>query len=224
MTRSDDNSLSGILLDWPRGPLERSDLTRGGRLRFVRTIQATRWEEYEYRSAQPLRGEDQPLDGGSFIYALICRRSGSRLLLLAAARHISEAVLEREFADIFRPPLHKVPIAVDQLVKSIVDRPTSYVLSYVYARIPAFGASLRSAAFYGEDLGDAALFRENASLMNFATCGVRPAVGGHEILKLSNDGAISFTLTDHRRLLEVEKVLGFLRANGYLQIDLLDSD
>lgn len=112
-------------------------------------------------------------------------------------------------------------ISVDQLVKSLTQRPTTYVVSFAHARVPAFGAVLRAISFYGDDIGDASLFRQQLDLMVFYTCGLREARGGSEIVRLGSDGSISFYLHSPSKVLEVEEVLRFLRASGYLTTDIV---
>ena len=118
---------------------------------------------------------------------------------------------------VFSPVLQRVPIAVDSLVKDLTVHPTVYAMSFVHARVPAFGTSLRAISFYGEDLADASLFRESASLMNFYTCGLRSVNGGGEIVRLGSDGTISFYMRGSEDVQAVEEALHFLRSHGYLK-------
>ena len=164
----------------------------------------------------PLRGEDTDNTPGPFRYLLVCRRSGPRVLLLSLNRQIVDHVLKEVLNRLFVPALHPVPIAVDTLVKNLTLHPRVYALSFVHARVPAFGTSLRAVSFYGEDLAEASLFRENASLMNFFTCGLRRAHGGNEILRVGNDGTISFYMRGSDDVLDVEEALRFLREQGCL--------
>lgn len=208
--------LTGKLLNWPRGPVDRDDLLHCERLRFVGIIGNTRWEELRYVSPKALYGEDPNADIGTYEYTVVCRRSGARLLLLSEHSDIVEYILERELKDIFSPRLRTVDIAIDRLVKSITERPTIYVLSYAHARVPGFGANLRSATFYGEDLGAATLFSEMLGELTFTNCGLRLAAKGKEIVRLGTDGAVSFVPANKLRLESVERILSFLRTDGYL--------
>jgi hypothetical protein len=115
-------------------------------------------------------------------------------------------------------------IGVDQLVKSLTQKPTTYVVSFAHARVPAFGAVLRAISFYGDDLGDAALFRQQLNLMVFYTCGLREARGGGEIVRLGSDGSVSFYLHGPSKVLEVEEVFRFLRVSGYLATAIIEQD
>ena len=59
--------------------------------------------------------------------------------------------------------------------------------------------------------------------MVFHTCGLREARGGPEILRLGSDGSVSFFLHSPAKVLDVEEVLRFLRSEGYLSTDIVDS-
>lgn len=217
MTVNELHNLSGFLLEWASDrPIREDDLTRCSAIKFVKKVEKTEWEEFSFVSTVAFRGEDQAGLPGPFRYALFCRRSGSRIALMSINRIVVTHLLERHLHGCFRPPLRSVPIAVDQLVKKIASQPTEYALSFVHARVPAFGTCLRSVSFYGDDLAEASLFRDNISFMDFFTCGLRQAVGGPEIVRLGGDGTLSFVPTSVERLNEVEEVLRFLRKNGYL--------
>jgi hypothetical protein len=207
-------TLSGLLLDASTGTIEREDLLACQRLKFSSLVGKTGWEIYSYHSPEPLRGEEP--EAGAFIYLVVCRRSGSRLLVLGSGREIVPYLLERELNLMFSPQLRRVQIGIDPLVKAITKIPGEYVLSFAHARVPAYGANLRSVSFYGDDLANARFFKDHIELMTFFTCGLRHAVGGAEIVRLSTDGAISFIFTDAERVREVERVLHFLRTEGYL--------
>lgn len=209
-------TISGFLLEWVRF-VRKTDLLECDGFRFGRSIGRTRWELYTYDSAIPLRGEDIG-DSGGFKYSIVCRRSGSRLLILSTGREVIEYLLANVFNKAL-PSLHPVHIAVDSLVKSITLHPAAYVLSFAHARLPAYGANLRSVSFYGDDLANATFFNERLALMTFFTCGLRHAVGGPEIIRVGTEGTVSFIPTDAKRMLDVEKALRFLRDDGYLDVD-----
>ncbi|MGO9209789.1 MAG: hypothetical protein ACLP2H_06685 [Terriglobales bacterium] len=214
---SDDSNnlyLSGILLEFPPRSIHRSDLEQVHGLSFAETVGTTPWERYSLQSRNPLRHEDV-LRPGPYHYPVICRRSGSRLLLLSISRQVVDHIVQDDFERIFSPRLRRVSIAVDDLVKAMTQRPTSYALSFAHARVPAFGNSLRAVSFYGDDLAEASLFRDQLDLLVFFTCGLREAIGGPEIVRLGSDGGVSFFMNETGKVLEVERALAFLREEGY---------
>lgn len=215
---SDTKRVSGLLLDWDH-PVQRDDLLRCPRLRFHRLITSTKWEEYSYSSQKPLRGEDITITKPPFTYQVICRRSGPRLLLLSVDKEITEFVVEKDLSTFLVPHLRRVGIAVDKLVNDIAEMPDNYALSLVHARVQIFGSSLRSVSFYGDNLAEAPLFRDQMSSMTFFKCGLKHLSGGAEIVQLGIGGEVSLRLTDSRRIADTEAVLRFLRAKGYLRQD-----
>jgi len=212
--------LSGSLLEWPVQAIQRAHLDSCSALAFQGTVGSSSWESYEFTSDDPLRGEDGAALSGPFRYAVICRRSGRRIALLSLNRRIVDRLVDRLIAEVFTVRLRRVSIAVDALVKAIVERPTRYCLSFIYARVPAFGASLRNVSLYGDDLGEASLCRENLHLLNAIVCGIRKTEGGSEIVRLGGDGRISFTMQSPDKVYDVEEVLRFLRAEQYLATDI----
>jgi hypothetical protein len=203
---------SGLLLESPLRALQRADIEGVRNFSFVKVVHGTNWEHFVFRSEKPLRLEDGT---GPCEYPIICRRSGSRVLMLSVAREIVEHLVKNDFEQAFSPQLRRVSIAVDDLVKGIARRPTLYALSFAHAKVPAFGNSLRGVFYYGDDLAEASLFRDQIDLMVFFTCGLKEAAGGAEIVRLGGDGTVSFFMSTHK-VLEVEKALGFLREEGYL--------
>ena len=217
-------NLSGLLLDWPARAIQRADILRNEGVRFEAKIEGSAWERFTFASKKPLHGEDPSVAGPPYHYPIVARRSGSRILVLSLTRQIVEHLLDFELHRVISPPLRRVSIAVDQLVKNLAERPTSYALSFAHARVPAFGASLRAVSFYGEDLAEASLFREQLSLLVFFICGLREAKGGNEIVRLGGDGFVSFAYSGPRRVTEVEQTLAFLRAEGYLSTEIWPSE
>ena len=219
MSEEVTNHFSGLLVECPDRKISREGLAACRGLSFARLL-AGRWEQFVYDSHAPLVGEDPRLFSPPFKYQILMRRSGTRLLLMANHKEVALHLLER-LQPLFQPRLRGVSIGVDQLVKSLAGRPTKYVLSFAHARVPAFGAVLRAISFYGDDLGDASLFRQQMDLMVFYTCGLREARGGSEIVRLGSDGSVAFFLHGASKVLEVEEVLRFLRGSGYLSTDIV---
>jgi hypothetical protein len=213
-------NLSGLLLELPSRPIQRADIADLRGLSYQGKIGSSAWENFTFKSQVALHHEDVTASNPPYTYPVICRRSGTRLLALSIGREVIEYLMAERMGALSDLRMRRVSIGVDQLVKNLADRPTDYALSFAHARAPAFGASLRSLSFYGDDLAEAALFRDHLSLMVFFTCGIREAHGGAEVLRLGHDGAISFQYTSQRRILEVERVLTFLREQGYFASDL----
>jgi hypothetical protein len=185
------------------------------RIADLRPLEQLYWEQARFRSDSPLTPEDRLRGIPPFDYPIVWRRSGPRLLLLSKNREVVDH-FRRLLAVEIGVRLEPVTIAVDAFVKQTAREPSEYVLSFVHARVSAFGTSLRSASFYGDDVGEAKFFRDGLDLFNCHTCGLRHVTGGAEIVRLGNDGAVSFKYTGPSRLLEVENTLAYLRKSGYL--------
>jgi hypothetical protein len=198
--------------------LTRENVLLSQSLSFVGQITGTKWDEYRFRSSRPMRGEMQYNIGGVWEYIVISRRSGPRLLLLSEATAIVEVILESEAMYARGLPLRRVGVAVDALVKEIAHNPGEFLLSRVDARVAGYGTALRSITLYGEDIGEARMFREQLTQLQCYACGIRHAQGGAEICRLVNRGGISFRYSGNRSLKAVEQAIGFVSKNQYLEV------
>src|SRR6478735_1788471 len=192
-------NLGGLLLEWPERAIQRADLLKLPHLEFQTKLSDPGWELFRFQSTEALHGEDTKLIQPPFHYSVVCRRSGRRALVLSANREIVEHILTTGLNQVFIPPLQRVFIAVDKLVKDLTSHPMAYVLSFAHARVPAFGTSLRAVSYYGDDLAEASMFREQLSQSIFFTCGLKEAHGGSEIVRLNRDAGVSFVFGSGKR-------------------------
>jgi hypothetical protein len=218
------NHLSGFLVRRPNREIERQDILACPSVRFTSVIPDTHWENYSYACPMPFRHEELANVKAPYSYPLVIRRSADKMLLLSFNNRVVEYLIEHEFKKFFRPSLRHVPIGVDGLVKALVAKPSRYALSFAHARVPAFGVALRAASFYGDDLAEASLLRDHIALMQFFTCGLRHAAGGTELIRIGNDGMILFYQRDSRTVREIERVLGYLKDEGFLASDIFAED
>lgn len=193
----------------------RENLTSNSSIVFRRPMYAKGWEEYEFHSPRPLL-DDEELREPPYVYKLVCRRTGVQFALLARAKKVVDYLWENDLRALFGPQLSRVSIKIDELVRLLSKSPDRYVLSTVYARVPAFGESLRAISFYGDDIAEAVLFRQNISLLNCYTCGVRDVVGGPEIVRLGTDGYLYFAFTGANSIKRVDQVLLFVVENDLM--------
>lgn len=208
--------LQGYLLTSSGEELTRESVLCSPGLSFVRQLTPTKWDEYRFRSPLPLRGEDQLTLTGYFDYSIFCRRSGGKVLLLGEALSIVDSLLRQEAASGKSPKLRRMSIAVDSLVKALAGSPGRYLLSRVDALVPG-GQNLRSISFYGDDIGEAELFKSHLNVLQCYGCGLREVSEKPEILRLVNRGIISFQFSGSKRIIEVEKALSFVSGKNFLK-------
>lgn len=215
------STLSGYLMATSTGArVSPAGLTHVGGLRQFRQLYNTKWEEYIMDSAVPLMMEDRSGAKGPFEYRIRCRRSGPRVLVMGDTTRVADVALGRIRAkETEDTVLVHLNVRVDSLVKDITKTPGAYTISFVHARLQ--GSVLKATSFYGEDITEASFFRDNLKLLTCYTCGLRDVQTGIEILRVGGDGHIFFFAPRNEgqlttRLGEVEAVLGFLNAGGYL--------
>ena len=214
-------SLSGYLMATSTGSkVTATLLTEAGALHHYGHIEDTKWDEYLMRSSQPLMMEDRFGAVGPFEYRLKCRRSGSRILIMGENTRIAEAALSKLRA---KEPQSSVlihlTVKVDALVRQITAKPGPYSLSFVHARLQ--NSSLKATSFYGEDITEASLFRDNLELLTCYTCGLRDVQSATEVLRIGNDGHVFFFAPRAKaqlasRFAEVQSVLSFLSKSEFI--------
>ncbi len=209
---------AGLLLSWRSG--EPSNEVRrpeaGQFLRNFRRVGRTHWELADYTSSKPLLGEDPDLIPGPYTYPTLWRLGREMLLLAGRNRDIVDHVVKRE---LMRPTrqIESIRVEVDECVRFLAKQPGQFVLTFVHVRVGAFGTALTSASFYGDDVAEARYFRDGLELFSCHTCGLRNVTGGTEILRIGNDGAITFRQQSDGRLGEIDDVLRFLRQNSFIR-------
>lgn len=216
------SSQQGYLYSWidEEGPITRSLLLNCDRLRFLSSIidgdanRETGWEKFHFSSSSPLLGEVR--GQGDYRYEILCRRSGQRVLLLAKEREIIEDLVAKYLTRIFVPNLRPVSIRIGDLVSLLVNKPTNYSLTRVYARVPGFGTSLNAISFYGDDLANAKMFRDTLPAINCTTCGLAELGGRGEVVIVGTNGRVTFAMGGVERLDEVERALGYLSRSGLI--------
>jgi len=217
--------LKGYLVHWPLadaviGP----EMIGSGRYLQKRSdsYRSTRWEEYELCSPIPLLPTEESNGRAEFRYKVICRRSGRRAIIASNHRKIIDAILEKFLFDVFYPRLRKVNILVHNLVdllafgKTQEIRGRRFLLTAIHARTTSYGPTLRSISLYGEDIGTSELFRREFRNVSCHSCGLGFSGGGGEIIRMSWDGALSFSLPDAERAQTLEETIGFVTDSGFI--------
>jgi hypothetical protein len=207
-----NDSVTGYIMTSRGTRLTKENSLNAKALEFIRQLPPTRWEEYQFRSHQALRGERQLDLEGPFNYPVLCRRSGDRIIIVSETLDVVDAVLGTERLAP-GPPLERVEIDVHGLVEQIVTEPGRYVLSRVDAMVPAYESFLRSVTFYGDDIGRAPLFGENltTSRLQCYACGLRKVPNRSETLRITNRGVLTFLYPTPQRMHDVERALGYVR-------------
>lgn len=163
------------------------------------------------RSA-PLLGE--PAGLGEYKYPLLVRKgSGDKILLAAIYHGLPQAILDA--AGCIRRV--QPTVLVRELVQELVDHPDQYCLGGTYARIKGHGDKLRSAGFFGDDLGDADLFRSLLSQISPYRATLRTVQGNYEALSIGSGGELNFYFHGLQSLERLDQVLAFLSSRGFLR-------
>jgi hypothetical protein len=148
---------------------------------------------------------------GGYKYTFALRRSGPHFLLAGHSQELVEQLLKIAEIRVSNPRIN-----VSSLVKDLTSTPESYLLSAVYAKVEAFGASLRSLSFFGADLADARLFRETLNTCNPYRACLRDIRKKEDVLTIGSRGEVQFHYRGDSSLVDVDKALAFMTAKNYL--------
>lgn len=208
------SKVSGFIVEVPGHAFNRNDFGAMRDMEYAKQI-IPGWEIFRFSSHTAYRNEDILGAQAPYIYPIVVRRSGNRALIVSTTRRAVDEIIAKELNRVFGRELIKVKINVDQMVRGIIARPAEYALSHLHALL-SFGSELKSASFYGDDVGGARFVQSNISLMNFTSCGLKKLNTEHEVIKIGYDGYLSFYFRGGGSVSAVEAVLEYLSREAYL--------
>lgn len=213
------NLLSGLIFSAPSSlPKEGLNIING--VTFEEKILKTSWIRYSFISEYPLMEEDLHSIPGPYHYPLFFRPGFERMLILSTAKKIILYFEDTYLKKNGNLRIGNVIININDLVRKVIKTPQlGYALNYASAFYTPHGNSLKFITYYGDDLGEASIIRDNLDNMVFNRCGIREIKKEHEIAKLGSDGAIQFNYSVHdaKRLNEIDGMLKFINDNGFFQ-------
>jgi len=222
MTLLHDNheidSLSGYLLFnfRARGSSDWMSIAQSAGCTVESPLTIDGWYSLQFVSQVPLLKETND-QAPPFIYRVVLRTSGKKALLLSPSRRIVTHLLDVALSPSYRKLISKVFIDVDSLVRFVTDNPDEYLLTFVHARVNAFGDALNAISFYGDDISRASLFREQRELFTAFTCGIREISSRDELVRLGSNGYISFSFKKSNNGSEIDTVLRYINDKGLLR-------
>ncbi len=170
-------------------------------------------------SATPLLNEQVEVD--TFEYEFVLRQSGRHFLLAGVDELLLPKVLTQlGWLRLVAPPY----VDTVGLCKDMVTNPSSYSLGVVWARVDAYGQSLRTMAFYGEDLAEAGLFKQLLPGLTPFRVHLRDPRNGVEVLSIGSKGELAFQFRNANSLREIDKCLRHLNNRALLSWPESDPD
>lgn len=229
--------LSGYLLASPTRQEIKKDLLTSDvgerrqalNLHYAGNFQNLRqWESYQFVTDTPIaeEGQDELAGGPPYTYLVVCVRSGSKMILLAERKRVTDFVLSHVVDQRIFPNLRKVGIRVDRLIHSCESSDSEYLITTLYGRFSGSDRKISKISLFGDDLTDSSVFREHHHLFNFYTCGVGrrlfnnlPKLGlrdDGEIMLVGNDGFLSVRMTDADRAREAILLINYIVRNRWV--------
>lgn len=169
------------------------------------------WHNLLLTSSEPLL--DEVRLETKYVYPFLLRQSGNRFLLVSSQAILVDFLLERSS---LKRRLFCPAIDVADLARELTASPTRYVMSAVFARVEAYGQSLRTIALYGSDVGDSTLFKEVLTGLQAYRVTLRRVESGQEIISVGSRGEISFPFSGKASLVRVDDGLRFLNQANHI--------
>lgn len=198
-------------------------------IRFLNTLfQLRQWEEFELLSDTALADE---VIGGAvgppYTYKLLCVTSGAKVIVVSERKRITDYAINRVYDRRIYPNLRKVAIRIDKLIEACQSTTSEYLITSLHGRFSGSERHVRTMSLYGDDVTESAIFRTHNHLFNFYSCGIgrrlfenlprlSPADDG-EILRLGNDGFLSFTMRDRDHALDVMMVINYVIRQRWVE-------
>jgi hypothetical protein len=174
------------------------------------------WSAIVLNSSTPLI-QEVPLEGHGYIYYFLFRESGpQRFLLTSTDAKLVDILLDRLG---IKGRVGKPAVNISKLVAEISNNPAEYSMSAVHTRVEGFGQALRSAAFYGNDVGEAVMFRQLLPKHTPHRVMLRHVARHRDVLSASYWADVGFVYQSESSLRDVDSALRFLSKRGYLDWD-----
>lgn len=211
------NNLSGKVLN-TNIQLNKKELSIIDNFVFADSLVETYWDIYNYESSLPLAGEELFNITGPFIYPIVCCIAQQRLLLLSHNKKIINVFIDHIHLNNSRLKLTNCFIDVDSFVREISNNKPDYLLTSINAFYPGRSDSIKYLSFYGDNISNADIFKNHMQSMNFYKCGIRETNSIEELLKVGNDGTISFVFNDIPILRNIDAFFLYIKENNFFKL------
>jgi hypothetical protein len=147
-------------------------------------------------------------------------RGLSKIVVLAEKKHITEHAIFKSVNHRVFPQFRKVAVNLDALISRCSERECEFLVTSLHGRFSGPSQFVKSMSLYGEDVTQSSIYRDNADLFNFGSCGIgrrlydnvprfsQPDEG--EIARVGNDGYLSFLSGDAARASEFVNAVNFV--------------
>lgn len=189
----------------------------------VKTLDGSKWRYFWLSFERALTAGDLPHTDGDYRYPYLFRESDDRYILVSTDSSNVELLLEHAgvagFVD--SPRIH-----VDRAVRDLVFPPKApdgtfvgrrYTLGAVYGAVEGYARALRNISFFGDDIADAALFRDALEKISVTRLTLRDPKKDKELLSFNASGGVDFHYAGSVHLNAVDSLTAFFRFNGYIE-------
>lgn len=204
------------------GGLE-SALTRFPKNSGIRPIEGTKWCSFWLSFARALSQDDEPQADGTYQYPYICRIAEDRYIIVSTDSKFVDSFFEHAgiagFVDSPR-------ILVDRATRDLVfpppdeagnSRGRKYTIGAVYGAVEGYARALRNVSFFGDDMAEAALFRDALTQIAVTRLSLRDPATDKEVLSIGATGQLDFHFKGGKHLNSIDELTTFFRSNQYIE-------
>ncbi|WP_347839599.1 hypothetical protein [uncultured Draconibacterium sp.] len=171
------------------------------------------WNRGIIESDTSLLGEEEFKQSYRYSYFFRESKDFGTLILLTQNKEITSFIHNLLFAK--SKDFLVIGVETHKIVHKILAGQSHYLTTTIHARIAGMRQKVNSISLYGMDVIRSPIYREYENNLELTSCGLgiedRSSYNGYtEILKVSNDGTLSFPCKDPKVFKRVDRVLNFI--------------
>lgn len=170
-----------------------------------------RWYHFSWTPPSSLAGGLTTDQADQTSYPFILRESSDRFILLSTHQTLVQAFFKACKMESY---IEYPRVNVTELVRRVSyhhdtqGRP--YRLGTVFAAVDGFGRALKTIAFWGDDIGDTALFQDLESKLSPFRAALRDTRSDREIASIGSGGEVSFFYRGLGHLDQTDRLFKYL--------------
>lgn len=177
------------------------------------------WSSFSWTPKKPIKLERVAIQDHLGTYPFLYRESQDRFLILSVHHEVVDSFLkDGKLGNFVEFPRVDVVGLVSELTEPADNAGRAYRMSAVFAALDGYGRSLRTVAFWGDDIAGASLFhtlRNDLSAYRVSIRDVRKDFD-FEIASISSGGEISTLIRGISHLGHIDRMLKYINEHNFI--------
>ena len=198
--------------------IEKCGLQLFDEVKFDKDVLKTHWESYLFFSKEALAGEEIANNNGEFCYPILCCRAQNRVIILSKNKKIVSYLISK-LNQYKNTQFSNTYVSVDQLIHHFFKFSQDYIITLINANYTGHGNALDYVVLSGNNISEADIFIKYIDTFNIFRCGLRLYDSREDLLKISNNGSISFTFNYNSTeiLQQIDTFLSYIKELNLLR-------